>query len=228
MGVPGVAWFSFEPGSERITAVPEPGIAPEVVLDAYYGMGLPLAIQAAWGYEVLHASAVGMDDSVIAFVGVSGTGKSTIAHGLARRGNVLWADDAVAFRADDGVAPTTTALPFEPKLRAESEAFFGPIDTACIALPIPWSSTPLGALFVFEASSATGLRPEVERLSAIDALPTVLPRGFRFRPLSLERQRQIVSSYLELLAQVPVFRVTYAKEFGTLSGLLDAIEEANG
>jgi hypothetical protein len=48
---------------------------------------------ALQGFVILHASAVGIDAHVVAFVGASGAGKSTIARSLAGQGLELIADD---------------------------------------------------------------------------------------------------------------------------------------
>jgi len=50
------------------------------------------------GYELLHASAVATAHGLVALVGPSGAGKTTLAIELMRRGGVLFADDIVALK----------------------------------------------------------------------------------------------------------------------------------
>lgn len=64
---------------------------------------LPLAAVLR-GYEVLHASAVALGGSAVAFLGASGTGKTTLATRIVARGAALVTDDVLAIEvSDDGV-----------------------------------------------------------------------------------------------------------------------------
>src|SRR5205823_1705698 len=88
----------------------------ELVDDLFRTAVVPLALQV-FGYEVLHASAVRTESGVSAFCGLSGTGKSTVAYGLSRRGYPLWADDAVVFSAVDEGTTHCFRIPFAFHLR---------------------------------------------------------------------------------------------------------------
>lgn len=64
-------------------------------------------ILAAWlGHLTLHASAVDLDGSVVAFVGASEVGKSTLAWELTKAGAAPVADDALPVRFTDDAAVT--------------------------------------------------------------------------------------------------------------------------
>src|ERR1700728_2239002 len=63
------------------------------------GQVLPL-IAVLHGLEILHASAVAIDGRALAFSGVPGAGKSTLAINLALSGAELLSDDVIALRAD--------------------------------------------------------------------------------------------------------------------------------
>jgi hypothetical protein len=54
------------------------------------------------GLEVFHASSVGLDGAAIAFLGTSGSGKTSIALELCRRGARFMADDVLALERDEG------------------------------------------------------------------------------------------------------------------------------
>jgi hypothetical protein len=62
---------------------------------------LPLAA-VLQGLEVVHASAVAFNGGVVAFVGASGAGKTTLATRLMARGARLITDDALALEMADG------------------------------------------------------------------------------------------------------------------------------
>ncbi len=74
--------------------------SPDSIEDTYRRGVLPLVLQLR-GHEVLHASAVSTASGLLVLCGVSGTGKSTFAYGLSRRGYPLWADDAVVLDIED-------------------------------------------------------------------------------------------------------------------------------
>ncbi|MDF2695232.1 MAG: hypothetical protein K0S65_3615, partial [Labilithrix sp.] len=83
--LPGVGAFRFEPGRAEVVAFPLASASSHLVRDAFNRSVLPLALQGV-GHEVLHASAVLARERVVALCAVSGTGKSTIACALDRRG----------------------------------------------------------------------------------------------------------------------------------------------
>jgi hypothetical protein len=65
------------------------------------GQVLPLTA-AVRGYEMLHASAVGIDGKAVAFLGDSSAGKTSLATNALLQGAEFMADDAVALEVHDG------------------------------------------------------------------------------------------------------------------------------
>jgi hypothetical protein len=229
--IPDVGTFHLAAGSGSVTAFVGETVAPESILDAFYGSALPLVVQAARGFEILHGSAVVVSgtSSVAAFCGSSGAGKSTVAYGLSRRGHTQWADDAVAFRVGLGGEITAAWLPYEVKLRPASSAFFGSANGAGGA-PLADGHRPatarLAAVYLLERVDAGhGDEPvSVSRLDSADALHALLPNAFRLQPQSPARRRETIASYLELAAAVPVARARYPDDLLRLPELLDALE----
>jgi len=207
--VPDVAAFRLRCGSRSVDALPQPGVPASDVLDAWYGMVLPLAVQSVLDHEVIHASAVMLEGlGVLAFCGPSGSGKSTVAYGLGCRGCALWADDAVAFAAGDVV--TSLALPFTLNLRSPAAEQLG-YEVGSPSRPavrdgLEGRREPLRAVFVLEAGSANGTcaAAEIAPLPSGRALHALLPNAYRFRPESRPRRRATIRSYLELVARVPI------------------------
>jgi hypothetical protein len=219
--VPGRGAFSFPRHTGGVTAVPEPGVARELVEDAFRRIIMPLALQAQ-GHEVLHASAVRTGAGVVALCAVAGTGKSTLACALSRRGHRLWADDAVCFELDDdGVH--VPPLPFTLRLRPGSAAFFGGAPRQG-AVRVPAETAPLARVFVLERSEGGG--PEIERLAAAPAFREVLTHGYAFSIHDRVRSAAMVQNYLELVDRVPVYRVRFSDGLDRLDDTLDAIERA--
>jgi hypothetical protein len=69
-------------------------------------------VAIAHGYEALHASAVSTDRGVVAIAAPSGTGKSTLALELVRRGWPLFADDTVILGRREEAIEAHPAAPF--------------------------------------------------------------------------------------------------------------------
>jgi len=229
ISVPGVAEFLWEVGSDVVEVAARPGAEADLVQDAIQGVGTPLFLQAAQGYEVLHASAVATVSGVLGFCGYSGDGKSTLAHAFTLRGTTLWADDLLAFRVSDEEA-TATALPFRPNLRAASRSFFGASPPGGQRTPDtvePWSTDRVRALFVLdpkERSRSSSATFRLERLGGPDAIEALLPHGLRLLPLDKDRERQILIAYLNLVALIPLFRIEYTRSFSVLPRLLAGVE----
>ena len=221
--VPGLGAFSFAQDANGISAFPNAGADPALVEDTYRRTVLPLALQAL-GREVLHASAVRTPAGVIALCAVSGTGKSTLAGGLSRRGHELWADDAVAFEMQ-GAAVDALPLPFSLRLRPASAAHFADSDVDR-GLRTPERRAPLAAVFVLERSH--GGEAKLERLEQATAFSAVLTHGYSFSLNDRDRNAAMMSNYLELVARVPVFRLTFPEGLDGLEDLLDLIEGAVG
>jgi hypothetical protein len=218
MHVPNLATFQL--GTE-VAAFPMAGADPEVVRDAFERSVLPMAIQALGG-EALHGSGVAGGRGVVALCADSGTGKSTLAYALGLRGHEIWADDAVAFESDGG-GVTTVSLPFRLNIRPESRAALGSREVTCSD---EGTTSPLAAVVVLErAASSTNGRAAVSRLGGGEALRAALEQGYSFRPGDQERTQRMTKAYLELVAEVPVYRLVFVAGFEGFDGVVDVVEQ---
>jgi hypothetical protein len=201
--------FSSERG-DRVEADIHPDADQGVVEDVFRRMVVPMVLQVR-GLEILHASAVSVEGSVIAFCGTSESGKSTLAYASSGSGNVLWADDSVAFEARDGTI-VLTPLPFRLRLRPTSEEYFrassaqeGLDDAFRVALRNA-GPAPLSALFALDRGSA-GSELVLERLPPARAFSVVLEHGYCFSLDDPVRKRTMVENYLKLVRWTPVYQV---------------------
>src|SRR5262245_58440390 len=223
--VPDIASFSYTLAADAVRAVPYGRLASDVLRETYYHCVLPVMLPAL-GMDVLHASAIKHRKGVAAFCGSSGTGKSTIAVALGRRGYTLWADDAVAVD-NSSPPPTAVPLPFAVRLRPDAVRFFNgapiragsipktrdaarpePLTLVCILLRTPDASEPV----------------TVRRLDAASACQAALAHAYCFSLHDRALKRRMIESYLGISACVPTCEVRFRPGLEHLPAILDAIE----
>ena len=90
--LPGIATFLIEDG-RHITV--EPAGDDDVLSPSILGTAMSVILRQR-GMLVLHASSVAIDDKVVAFMGGSGWGKSTLANAFHAKGYPVLTDDVLA------------------------------------------------------------------------------------------------------------------------------------
>jgi len=221
-----VATFRFRCGTNTVVARGDSSASREQILHSFYATALPLIAWACDGIEAFHASAVWSAAGIVALCGPSESGKTTLAHALAARGNPRFAEDAVAFKAAEQLR--AIPLPFTTNLRKPSSDFFSssPPDELAPAEPEvgDWdlSEAPFAALVLLAPGEKVA--PRLERLAPSEALLLLLPNAHRFKQQPVERDRLMLEAYLSLVADTPVLRLSYAQRFEQLDGVLDLLE----
>ncbi len=227
--IPDLASFSYERGTGHVRAIPYRPLSPGFILETYQHCVLPLILPAL-GTEVLHASAVVGAAGVAAFCGPSGTGKSTIAVALARRGYALWADDAVAIDTAEP-EPTAIPLPFTVRLHSDSARF---LDAACeagtsvAAAPLDAQSAPLAVLCMLRRTPDATAAVAVERLEAASTCQAALAHAYCFSVKDLAQKRRTIWNYLTMSGRVSAYEIRFRPGFERLPVVLDAIEAIVG
>jgi hypothetical protein len=110
---PDIADFDVSPDGRHVHCHPAPGAAQETIRHLYLNQVLPLALSRQ-GRLVIHASAIEGPAGAVAFVGASGTGKSTLAAAFAQTGHRLLCDDGLLL---DKTEQGFLALPGHPSIR---------------------------------------------------------------------------------------------------------------
>ena len=183
------------------------------------GQALPLAA-VLQGIEPLHASAVVLDGSAVAFAGASLAGKTTLAMALVREGAALLCDDVLAVEpTDDGVlahpgpsvanlrhgASAALAAPdgWVTELGSDEEA-------RRVLVPAAGAAAPLRALYILDRA-ATHAVPSFAA-PAGGAASLLLASSFNFIVVTPERlRRQLdVCARLAAGAEVAVLRLPEA------------------
>ena len=98
---PGICSFLILPDAMRIEFLPEAGIGKAATAHMILDHAIPRLLALKPGYVVLHASAIALEGSVVALLGVSGQGKSTLAAWLASQGHPALTDDCLVLRWDE-------------------------------------------------------------------------------------------------------------------------------
>ena len=227
--MPDLASFSYERGAANVRAIPYRPLSPGFILDTYHHCVLPLILPAL-GREVLHASAVIGAEGVAALCGTSGTGKSTVAVALARRGYGIWADDAVAVDTA-GCEPTAVLLPFTVRLRADSARFMdaaGERGTSIAADPVDAQSAPLAVLCMLQRTPDATATVAIRRLEAAAACRAALAHAYCFSVKDVAQKRRTIWNYLTMTGRVPTYEIRFRPGLEHLPAVLDAIEAIVG
>lgn len=148
-------------GGNEIFVYPAPGVSQQVLRLFLLGRVLGTLLHQR-GLLVLHASAVSVGGTAIAFLGGKGWGKSTLAGALYEQGHSIVADDIVAISSDLGVAKVFPGFP-QLKLWPEAATFLGhSVDSLPLLHPqyekracstsrgFSLEPLPLGAIYVLD------------------------------------------------------------------------------
>jgi hypothetical protein len=200
------------------------------------GDAVPFLLGTAWGALllqrgnlVLHASSVSRGGGAVALCGHSGIGKSTLAAALCQTGCDFVSDDISAVEpGPDGVRlwPDGRCL----KLFEES---VGRLDLAAHRgrevlsgtgkhYVEPWNRGPTGpmplrAIYVLrdreDRDTSQRVASQIARLSTVDAAQTLLTESHRpVLSLAMARRNPHVATTAAVVAKVPVFRFTRARD----------------
>jgi hypothetical protein len=210
MRFPGICQIRGDGALSEVTVHGAPGVDEGLVSVLVAGAVVSLHLVLR-GALILHASAVEVDGGVIAFIGMAGMGKSTVATLFGRAGFPHFTDDVLQVTHAPPHAPVAHRGGLESRLRDRAHALTEglPVRRTAdgrAAVDLPLSShpqLPLRACVVPQPSRTAG-RVSVQRLSPAEGLFTLLrfPRlvGWSHGP-TLARQ---FAQLGDLAAAVPV------------------------
>lgn len=233
---PDLADFHVSPDGLSVTCSPAPDVAETTAHHLYLNQVLPLMLSKQ-GKLVFHASAVEIADGAVAFVAVSGRGKSTLAASFAISG--------FRFLTDDGLVAEVSGhgyrvLPSHPSIRlwADSEEALIP-SRAQTAPALEFTSKsrvlagedivfcdqprPLRRVYVLGDGRASEIT--FQRMSAAEALVEWVKNSFL---LDVEEKPLLASHFDEVvkLANQPIYyRLDYPRRFEELVRVREAVTE---
>jgi hypothetical protein len=192
--------YLVEPRARRVRAAPrQTGPSWQHVMVA---TAFPLLLSEL-GDLVLHASAVVVDGRAVAFCGLAGRGKSTLAYGLARPGRPLLAEDGLALSraGDSNKNGGWLAWPGPRGVRLLGDGEPGKRVRYVDAAAEHGEPVALGAVVAL-AERAPG-PPSVERLAPANAVQALLGNAIYAPGGGL---RRAFAGATQLAASAPVFR----------------------
>ena len=191
-----IGHFLVRAGRE-ITIEPRPGVQEHVL--RLFVLGTTLAMLLCQrGLSIFHASAVAIGDEAVAFAGMKGAGKSTLAAAMHADGHDLLADDIVAIDTSSGAPMVIPGFPYLklwpdsvtllgydpeglPRLRPEVEK-----RGFSLTQRLSHRSLPLRHFCIIGPGSALDL----ELFEPRDALRALLPHWYGAR-FGIERLREL-------------------------------------
>jgi hypothetical protein len=227
---PDVGAFLLRQGRE-VTFDPRPDATSGLIRLYLLGPVLGLLLHQR-GLFVLHASAVALDEGVVAFLGHSGHGKSTTAAALHARGGAVVADDAVAL---DLAAPGgPAALPGFPQLKLWPDAVTalgenpeqlprihaGEEKRVRVVRAVTTTPRPLRRLYVLTDADSLELEP----LRGHAAVFEVLQHSFVAPALEQLGSSRFLAECTRLAAAVPVRRLRRPRALAGLERLAALVE----
>jgi hypothetical protein len=207
-----VAWcrasgtFRVQPERSLITTDSGEGTVPWQ--DRMTNAIVPLLLSAR-GELMLHAAALAADGRATLVCGVSGRGKSTLAHTLSGQGADVVSEDSVAVTLE-GDRAWAWPGPVGVRLRATDDA---PVKALHLSATGGTSPEPVEVGAVALLAPRGGTHPEVERLEVEQALAPTFSHAVQGRPAL---RQSVFSQVAALLARVPAYSVRVPDDLGRL------------
>ncbi len=213
----------------RLTLAPE---ADESLLRLYIGGVIMAILLYQRNCLVLHASAVIMVDRVVAFLGMSGAGKSSIAVALEKLGYPIITDDVLALQF---VGNQVYAAPGYPqvKLTKESALTLGHNVTNLLTLhqeeiklgyrpksQFPTVPLPLQALYFLGVGEELAVHPVAPAAGPIELIPHSAPTRWQ-RPGDGQHLMQCA----RLAQQIPMFDLQRPRDLTRLEDSARFVEQ---
>lgn len=219
----GIGVLTFAPGSARVRLWPSPGVEAAAARSDVLHLVQPVILQAL-GHHTLHASAVRLPAGVVAFCGISSTGKSTLAFALGQQPGLLQiADDALVLTMANGRI-AVHALPFRSRLRAASREFFSPSARSAAGPQARPAAERLLAIFVLQPPGSDHAI-DLMRIGATQAFTALLAHAHCFDESDRAAVASLVQAYLALADAVPVYRLGYPRDFARLGAVQACVLE---
>jgi hypothetical protein len=229
--------FLVSRGGNQIHCQPLPDIPEATVRHLLLDCVIPLILSRREPL-VLHASAILTEQGAIAFIGTSGQGKSTLAASHGQLGYPLISDDYLVLREIEGQWIAVPSYPGVRLLPGASDGIFerAPATTEVAhytskrrisdleVLPFTDSPATIRSVYVLDDE---GMEPPpgplVELISPRESFMKLVSSSFNLDITDKELLRRQFVTLRRAVGAIPCFRLRYAREFGTLPAVSNAI-----
>lgn len=236
---PGLCAFRIFPEQMRIDCAPEPEVPDSSVAHMILDHAIPRLFSLKPGYLVFHACAIQMADKVVAVIGQSGQGKSTLAAWFAAQGFPLLTDDCLVVRWDEGAGqwlaqPSYQSVRLWPdSVRAlgipdsELREFAGYTTKKRTGREVDFrfasKGAPLAGCFVLPQATVPGKihpahvgSPQIEPMVVNDAFVALVGAVFRTDPQNVAVNRREFEVLTSLTNSVWFWTLRYERDYGRL------------
>lgn len=230
---PGQADFIIHEDMKSVELKPSPGSPRGVGQNLFQNSIAPLVGNFVGGLN-LHASVISLEKSAIAFAGISGRGKTTLAAAFAACGHAFLSEDILELRKTDG---RISAQPTRPVLRLyeDSARAVMAIDGSDgdagsgqkLALPSsnlhPYRSEalPLEAIYILAEPDSKSV--SVHSLHPAEALAAICKHTFILDVEDRERLRAHFERLAKLAESIPIYELSYPRDYAKLPEVIDHI-----
>lgn len=233
---PQLADFSFDPDalSKGICATPSPETDRASVEHLFHNNVVPMLL-ADRGVLMLHGSAVDSGGFAVAFIGISGRGKSTLAASFAANGFPFLSDDSIRLEPTEAAYLATPSYPFIRLWRDSDEAVLAGralkmagitfSDKARYAagneIPHAGEALPLRAIYVLARDGVS--ETTIKLLGASEAMMELVQHSF----ILDIRSEHTLGGHFERMAtlagKIPAYRPDYPRDYARLPDVRSAI-----
>jgi hypothetical protein len=230
---PSVAHFDVHGLGERVTVSWSPAVDDATLRHLLLDHVLPRVL--SWrGAFVLHGAVVVIEGTAICLVGETGLGKSTLGASLQAAGHWLLSDDG----AEITDRPLPTVKPTYPSLRLWPESVDALYDVAPPSAPMASYTSkqrletagggvaaghPLRAVVVLDPPPSEQGPVLLRPLSPREACMVLVRNSFQLDVADAARVRANLDTAARLAHAIPVFRLSYPREYGRLPEVRSAL-----
>jgi hypothetical protein len=233
---PDLADFAVSADGMEVVAYPTIEADDATIEHLYVNQLLPLALSRQ-GRPTFHASVVTVPGGVVAFLGKTGMGKSTLAASFALNDSTFLSDDSLLIEETDKAC---IALPGHASLRLWDDSAAALVDTnSPQANPISYSSKtrllagdslaytadpqPLVAAYLLKSNNAANI--EIRPLDGIDRHMAWLHNSFLLDIEDPDLLGQHFDWTHRIARSVPTFALDYPRDYGILLDVRNAVRQ---
>lgn len=225
---PGLADFEVSADGAAVVAYPTGGTDAATIEHLYLNQLVPLALSRQ-GRPAFHASAVSVPGGCIAFLGISGMGKSTLAASFALSGAAFLTDDALII---DESGSEVLAVPSHASLRLwedSVDALVGPDRVRAHGVSYSDKARLLAGPDLAHGAAPLPLRAAYLLERTEPAEVTIKPLAGSIRHMAWVRNsflldiedRDSLARHFDwthrIAARIPTYSLDYARDYGNLA-----------